>query len=67
VTHHVEEIMPIFSHVLILHDGEVLAAGEKKKVLTASMLSKAFQVPMQLGTEMDRYTLKHLAASDTVI
>ena len=31
VTHHVEEIMPAFSHVLILKDGAVLAAGPKAK------------------------------------
>ena len=30
VTHHVEEIMPVFSHALILKSGEVLASGEKK-------------------------------------
>jgi iron complex transport system ATP-binding protein len=29
VTHHVEEIMPVFSHVLILKGGEVLATGRK--------------------------------------
>src|SRR6266567_2430676 len=27
VTHHVEEIIPVFSHVLVLRGGEVLAAG----------------------------------------
>jgi iron complex transport system ATP-binding protein len=29
VTHHVEEIMPVFSHLLVLKSGKVLAAGEK--------------------------------------
>jgi iron complex transport system ATP-binding protein len=28
VTHHVEEIMPVFSHVLILKNGKVLATGK---------------------------------------
>jgi len=28
VTHHVEEMMPVFSHVLIMKSGKVLAAGE---------------------------------------
>jgi len=30
VTHHVEEIMPVFSHVLVLKSGRVLAGGRKK-------------------------------------
>ena len=36
VTHHVEEIMPAFSHVLVLKEGAVLAAGPKVKVLTSA-------------------------------
>jgi ABC-type multidrug transport system ATPase subunit len=35
VTHHVEEIMPVFSHVLILKAGCVLAAGKKSAVLNS--------------------------------
>src|SRR5437762_4774074 len=41
VTHHVEEIMPVFSHVLILKNGRVLAAGEKRRVMTINMFSEA--------------------------
>ena len=67
VTHHVEEIMPIFSHVLVLVDGEVLAAGEKEKVLTASILSRAFKAPMKLGKVRGRYSLKLVAGSETVM
>ena len=29
VTHHAEEIMPVFSRILILKDGRVLATGRK--------------------------------------
>ncbi len=36
VTHHVEEIMPVFSHVLILKSGRVLAAGEKSALLNTN-------------------------------
>src|ERR1700739_2874287 len=42
VTHHVEEIMPVFSHSLVLKSGKVLAAGKKDSVLTAPVLSSAF-------------------------
>src|SRR5262249_55204078 len=67
VTHHVEEIMPIFSHVLVLRDGEVLVAGEKEEVLTAAILSQAFKAPMKLGRAQERYSLKLVARSETVM
>jgi len=67
VTHHVEEIMPIFSHVLILRDGGVLTAGEKEKVLNSLVLSKAFKAPMKLSRAMGRYSLRLLGESETVM
>src|ERR1700733_16249628 len=42
VTHHVEEIMPVFSHLLILKNGKVIATGEKSSVLKTKLLSTAF-------------------------
>jgi len=57
VTHHVEEIMPVFSHVLALKSGKVLASGEKREVLTEPMLSNAFDVPVKLRCDAERYTL----------
>ena len=38
VTHHVEEIVPLFSHVLVLKSGRVLAAGPRARVLTSATL-----------------------------
>ena len=58
VTHHVEEIMPVFSHVLILKNGAVLAAGEKADVLNSKNLSAAFGTRMQLQRTGNRYALK---------
>jgi len=43
VTHHVEEIMPVFSHALLSREGEVLAKGEKENVLISSLLSRTFE------------------------
>ena len=57
VTHHVEEITPAFSHVLILKKGARLAAGEKMKVMTSKNLSRAFGVKMRLQTGRGRYAL----------
>lgn len=57
VTHHVEEIMPVFSHVLILKAGRVLAAGRKKSTLTTEALAQAFSARVKLGTKAGRYLL----------
>ena len=58
VTHHVEEIMPVFSHVLLLKKGRVLAAGEKADVLTSKNLSQTFTARMRLLPAGRRYGLK---------
>ena len=58
VTHHVAEIMPVFSHVLLLKKGRVLAAGEKADVLTSKNLSQTFTARMRLLPAGRRYGLK---------
>jgi iron complex transport system ATP-binding protein len=57
VTHHVEEIIPLFTHVLLLRDGKTLAAGHKKQVLTSAHLSAAFAAPVALHQSRSRYRL----------
>jgi len=57
VTHHVEEIMPAFSHVLVLRRGEVLASGLKSKVLTSGTLSHAFNARINLRRKQSRYSM----------
>ena len=42
VPHHVEEVMPVFSHALILKNGGRLASGKKTAGLTGKNLSAAF-------------------------
>jgi iron complex transport system ATP-binding protein len=58
VTHHVEEIMPVFSRVLVLKAGKILAAGNKAEVLSSALLAKAFDTPMRLHHQDGRYSLK---------
>lgn len=48
VTHHIEEIVPIFSHVLLLQEGKVIAKGEKETVLTAPYLQAAFDTEIDV-------------------
>ena len=57
VTHHVEEIMPVFSHVLALKAGKVLAAGKKSRVLTTQMLSQTFAARARLRKTGGRFAL----------
>ena len=67
VTHHVEEIMPAFSHVLILKGGGVLAAGAKAKILTSGTLARAFHAPVRLRRQRGRYALAVTPSLDVVI
>jgi iron complex transport system ATP-binding protein len=48
VTHHVEEVTPSFTHVLILRQGRILAAGPKAEVLTSEILGQAFNASLEL-------------------
>ena len=66
VTHHVEEIMPCFTNVLVLKRGRVLAAGPRERVLTSAILSEAFDAPVRLAAADGRYHLSIAARSDRV-
>lgn len=46
VTHHVEEIPPGFTHLLLMKKSGIQAAGPLEEVLTADNLSAAFGVPL---------------------
>lgn len=67
VTHHVEEIMPVFSHALILKSGKVLAAGGKDAVLKAGNLSSAFGALTLLKKKAGRYALAVVGPSRRVV
>ncbi len=57
VTHHVEEIVPVFTHALLLRQGSVLAAGKKRAVLNSANLSATFAAPLRLVQKSGRYAL----------
>jgi len=57
VTHHVEEIMPVFSHVLLLKAGRLLAAGPRENVLASGPLSQTFGARVTLRRAAGRYRL----------
>jgi iron complex transport system ATP-binding protein len=57
VTHHVEEIMPSFTHVLVIKSGRILASGEKKKILNSAILSDAFGAEIKVRQMNSRYKI----------
>jgi iron complex transport system ATP-binding protein len=63
VTHHVEEIMPRFSHVLLLRRGRVVAAGPRRRVLTAETLSAVFGAGLRLDVTRGRHRLEFVPAA----
>ena len=48
VTHHVDEIPPGFTHLLLLAGGQVVAAGPIEDTLTAERLSICFELSLKL-------------------
>ncbi len=57
VTHHVEEIIPLFTHTLLLRAGRLLAAGTNARVLTTQHLAATFDTPLRLTRRKGRYAL----------
>jgi iron complex transport system ATP-binding protein len=58
VTHHVEEIPPAFTDVLMIRGGRVVAAGPIPLTLTADNLSATFGLPLVLEQHGERYTAR---------
>ena len=61
VSHHVEEIPPGFTHVLLLRHGRVMAAGPLERVLTEEVVSATFGMPLQLSHEDGRWAARRRA------
>lgn len=43
VTHHIEEILPVFTHTLLLRRGEIYMAGRTREMINAGNLSGFFE------------------------
>ena len=56
VTHHVEEIPPSFTDVLLMRAGRIVAAGPVELVLTAANLSTTFGLPLVVERHGDRWS-----------
>ena len=57
ITHHTEEIMPAFTHALLMRNGKDIAQGKVNTVLTNKAMSRAFNCPVRIQRWRDRYWL----------
>ncbi len=48
VTHHIEEILPIFDKTLLLKEGKVFASGDTSKMISSEQLSNFFELPVNV-------------------
>ena len=58
VSHHVEEIPPNFTHAMLLRDGQVVAAGPMREVITEANLTATFRMPLVLTHEAGRFAAR---------
>ena len=61
VTHHIEEIVPEFTHVLALRRGRIVYAGPKSQGLEARMLAKVFDAALNVRKSASRYHLRGIS------
>ncbi len=61
VTHHVEEIPALFSHLLLLRQGQVVVAGPIREVLRSETLSLCFGLGLRLESHAGRWTCRAVA------
>jgi iron complex transport system ATP-binding protein len=48
VTHHVEEILPLFKKILVLKDGRVLHSGDARRVLKPGILQQLYGISLHI-------------------
>lgn len=57
VTHHIEEILPCFTHTLLLKNGSIFDSGQTQDMLGPELLSRFFEIEIQLEHVMGRHWL----------
>lgn len=60
VTHHLEEIIPAFTHVALIENGQLVAAGPKEEVLTPQLLKRAYDLDVDIEWSHGRPWVKAL-------
>jgi iron complex transport system ATP-binding protein len=60
VTHHVEEILPVFNKTLLLKEGQVFASGDTPEMISSEQLSQFFNLPVSVYWKNNRPLLSKL-------
>ncbi|AGA26843.1 ABC-type molybdenum transport system, ATPase component/photorepair protein PhrA [Singulisphaera acidiphila DSM 18658] len=55
ITHHLEELPPAVSRVMVLDEGKVAAEGTPEEVLTSELLSAVYRCPLDVVQSNGRY------------
>ncbi len=55
VTHHIEEIMPIFEKVLVLAEGRIIASGPTREIITSQLIRRLYGVRTKIHYAAGRY------------
>jgi iron complex transport system ATP-binding protein len=67
VTHHVEEIVPAFSHALMLREGQAIAQGKRGEVMSSESLGIVFGAKVKLARGNRRYSLEVKTRSKSIM
>lgn len=54
VTHHIEEILPVFSHTLLMRQGRVFSQGKREDILNSKTLTEFFEQPVSVEWRRNR-------------
>jgi iron complex transport system ATP-binding protein len=60
VTHHVEEVPPGFTHLLLLRQGRVVGAGPLEELMDSAWLTATFGLPLLIDRSAGRYVARGL-------
>ena len=55
VTHHIEEIMPVFENVLVLAEGRIVAGGPKREIIKPELIRSLYGVRARIHRAADRF------------
>ncbi|WP_159887186.1 ABC transporter ATP-binding protein [Paenibacillus puerhi] len=64
VTHHTEEIIPIFTHTILIRRGSVFAKGPTRDVLCSDVLTDFFESPVEVSWNQNRAWLSVPGSDD---
>lgn len=56
VTHHIEEIRPVFTHAIALKRGRLVHSGRIRDIITSRVLTDVFEAPFKVMRSGGRYT-----------